>query len=407
VKLRVVLLAMAALCAARYAEAGTLVINANASDPAPRAAWEAAVTGFRADNSDVSVRLNLYDHESYKRSLRNWLTGAAPDVVFWFAGHRMRELALPRLLEDVSDLFTPEIRGQLHPGAVGLVSAEGRQYGVPYTYYHVGLYVRRDLLARAGVEAPRDWPELLRACERLKAAGIEPVALGTRDLWPSAGWFDYIDLRQNGHAFHMALMFGEVPYSDARVAAVFARWRELVDRGCFVRDHASMSWQESQALLYRGDAAMMLIGNYIVPNFPADVAPLIDLVRFPTIDPALGRFEEAPVNSLHIPARARNKEDARRFLAYLLRPEVQERLNRRLLLIPVNTRSGVAEDRFLQQGAALLAEAEGLSQYFDRDTSEELAQVAMKAFQEFLSKPDRLDEALLLVERVRQRVYRR
>src|SRR4051812_5601609 len=68
------------------AAAATLVINANTADPTPRAAWEGAVQRFQLENPDVRVELNTYDHESYKKSLRNWLTSTAPDVVFWFAG---------------------------------------------------------------------------------------------------------------------------------------------------------------------------------------------------------------------------------------------------------------------------------------------------------------------------------
>src|ERR1700752_4231028 len=79
----------AALCwlgVAGVSVAGTLVINANSADPGPRAAWEATVGEFQRANPDIDVELNVYDHESYKKSLRNWLTGRPPDVVFWFAG---------------------------------------------------------------------------------------------------------------------------------------------------------------------------------------------------------------------------------------------------------------------------------------------------------------------------------
>ena len=84
---------------AQPASARTLIINANTSDPAPRAAWEAVVADFRRDNPGVDVKFNLYDHESYKKSIRNWLTGASPDVVFWFAGNRMREFVSRNLLD--------------------------------------------------------------------------------------------------------------------------------------------------------------------------------------------------------------------------------------------------------------------------------------------------------------------
>jgi multiple sugar transport system substrate-binding protein len=167
----------------------------------------------------------------------------------------------------------------------------------------------------------------------------------------------------------------------------------------------SVSWQESQALLYQGKAAMMLIGNFIVPNFPADIRDRMEFAPFPAIRAEIPRFEEAPVNTLHIPARARNKDDARRFLAYVLRADVQEALNKATLQIPVNLRSAVAPDRFLTQGRDLLAKSDGLSQYFDRDTSEDLASIAMKGFQEFMVYPDRLDAILATIERARQRIY--
>jgi multiple sugar transport system substrate-binding protein len=396
-----------ALAFAGQATAGTLVINANTSDPAPRAAWEAVVADFERDNPGVDVKFNVYDHESYKKAIRNWLTGASPDVVFWFAGNRMREFVGRKLLADVSDLFTQEVRASMPRAGIDLVSVNERQYGVPYSYYQIGLYFRRDLLDRAGIrEVPATWAELIEVCRSLKAEGIEPFAIGSKDLWPTAAWFDYLDLRINGHAFHMALTRGEVPYMDARVRAVFAKWRELLDLGCFAKNHASLSWQESQALLYQGRAAMMLIGNYIVANFPPELRERMDFAAFPAIRYPAGRFEEAPTNSVHIPAAARNKDDARRFLAYVMRTDVQERINRALLLLPVNIKSATADDRFLRKGQALLANAEALSQFFDRDANEDLATIAMKGFQEFMINPDRLDSVLDGIERARLRIYR-
>jgi multiple sugar transport system substrate-binding protein len=395
------------LALAGPASARTLVINANTSDPAPRAAWEAAVADFQRENPGVEVKFNIYDHESYKKSIRNWLTGASPDVVFWFAGNRMREFVRRKLLSDVSDLFTAEVRAAIRGPGIDLISVNGRQYGVPYSYYQLGLYFRRDLLERAGVrQQPANWADLLDACLKLKADGLEPFAIGSKDLWPTAAWFDYLDLRINGHAFHMDLMRGDVAYTDPRVRAVFAKWRELLDLGCFARNHASLSWQESQALLYRGRAAMMLIGNYIVPNFPPEVRDRMDFAPFPAMRFAAGRFEEAPTNSIHIPAGAGNKEDARRFLAYVLRADVQERINRALLLLPVNSKAAIADDRFLKKGQALLANAEALSQFFDRDANEDLATIAMKGFQEFMINPERLDSVLDGIERARKRIYK-
>ena len=402
----VIVLAGVLLAATQVCGARTLVINANTSDPSPRAAWESAVAGFRAEHPGIEVELNVYDHESYKRSIRNWLTSVSPDVVFWFAGTRMRQFVAAGLLADVSALFTPAVKAALPEAAVALVSAGGRQYGVPYAYYQVGLYFRSDLMAKAGVAAPVDWAQLLAACDKLKAAGVVPFAIGSKDLWPAAAWFDYLNLRGNGHDFHMALMNGRVSWLEPRVRATFGKWRELVARDCFAKGHVSMSWQESAMLLHRGEAAMMLIGNYIVPTFPADVRPQMDFAPFPTIEPAFARHEEAPTNSIHIPARARNKADAQRFLAYVLRANVQEAIARSMLLIPANLDAALVDDRFVRKGRDLIRSADKLSQFLDRDTDEGLAAVAMKGFQEFMVHPDRLDRILANIERARAQVYR-
>ena len=405
--LRAALFGATAMLLATQADAGTLVINADTSDPAPRAAWEATVEAFKKAHPDVEVKFNVYDHESYKKSIRNWLTSASPDVVYWYVGNRMAQFVKPGLLEDVSSVYTDEVKAEMGNVATGLVTVDGKQYGVPYTYYQWGIYYRKDLLDAAGVTAPpTTWEEFVDACGKIKASGVEPIAIGSKDLWPTAGWFDYLNMRINGLEFHMELMAGKVPYTDDRVRAVFAKWGELLDKGCFVKNHASVSWQESQSLLYQGKAAMMLIGNFIVPNFPPEVKDKMEFVAFPKINPEIGDYEDAPMDSIHIPAKAQNKEDAKKFLAFVAQADVQEAINKALLQVPVNQKAAVADDRFLRAGQQLLTNADGIAQFFDRDTSEDLATIGMKGFQEFMIKPERLDKVLEDLERARKRIYK-
>lgn len=178
------------ISSAHLSVASVLVIYSNASDPAPRSAWEQAIQRFQTENPDIDVRFNIFDHESYKKSIRNWLTSAPPDVVFWFAGTRMRQFVDLGLLLDVSALFTADVKSELHHAAIDRVTVHRRQYGVPYAHYHIGLFFRRDIFERAGVsEPPRDWMAFLMACDKLKIIGVEPIAIGTQDLWPAAAWF--------------------------------------------------------------------------------------------------------------------------------------------------------------------------------------------------------------------------
>ena len=386
--------------------AGELVINADTSDPAPRKAWDDTIARFKTENPAIDVKFNVYDHESYKKSIRNWLTSASPDVVFWYSGNRMRQFVKPGLLEDLSPLYTDPVKTALGPIVVDLVSDAGQQYTVPYTYYQWGLFYRKDLFDTAGIaEAPKTWDALLDDCDKLNKAGVAPIAIGTKDLWPTAGWFDYIDMRVNGYDFHMQLMAGKVPYTDPRVKDVFAHWKQLLDRQCFVKNHASSSWQESQSLLYQGKAAMMLIGNFITGSFPAEVEKSMAFAPFPTINASAGDGEDAPIDTIAIPAKAKNKADAMTFLAFVLRADVQQAINMTTNQIPVNKQSAAPDNRFIAAGKDLLSNTKHLAQFFDRDTSEDLATGGMKGFQEFMMNPTREDKVLDELERARKRIY--
>lgn len=397
--------AFAAGLLATPALAGTLVFNTDTSDPQPKAAFEAVVKQFEAENPGITVQMNVYDHESYKSSIRNWLTSAPPDVALWYSGARMRQFVTPGLLEDVSALFTPEARSQFAAKVLDTVTVNGKQFGVPYSYYQWGLFARTDLLKKAGVGEIKTWDDLLSACDKLRAAGVEPVDLGSKDLWPTAGWFDYIDLRLNGYEFHTQLTEGKVSWQDPKVRAVFARWKQLLDHQCFISNHTSLSWQESQSLMYQGKAGMMLIGNFFTQGMPADVAANIGYMTFPTITPGVAEAEEAPIESINIPAGAKNKADAMKLLAFMMRADVQTTVNKTLRQLPTNTAAQVSDDRFLKAGATQLDAAAHLTQFLDRDTSEDLATIAMKGFQEFMVKPERLDAVLATIERARKRIY--
>jgi multiple sugar transport system substrate-binding protein len=394
--------------AAATAHAGTMVINTDASDPAPKAAFEAAVKDFEAANPDVKVKVNTFDHEGFKTSIRNFLSAEPPDIVTWYAGNRMAPFVNAKLLEDVSDLWQKEGLNDKLKSAAASMTIDGKKWGVPYTYYQWGIYYRKDIFAKQGINEPKTWKELVDACAKLKAAKITPFAIGTKQTWPTGGWFDYLDLRVNGYEFHMDLTAGKVPYTDKRVAAVFDRWDELVKPGYFLPNHASYMWQEALPAFVKGEAAMYLMGNFAVA--PMKEAGLTDaqigFMVFPNITPGLPRSEDAPTDTLHIPAKAKNKADARRFLAFMAKADVQAKMNGILGQLPVNKEATVPADPFLKGGFEMLSTAHALAQFYDRDALAEMAKVGMDGFQQYMLNPGDRGAILQRLEDVRKRVYK-
>ncbi|WP_320825868.1 ABC transporter substrate-binding protein [Reinekea sp.] len=384
--------------------AGTLVINSNQSDPAPKKAWAEMIAQFETENPDIDVKINEYDHEGYKSAIRNWLVTTPPDVVFWFAGNRMKFFVDRGLFEDVSDVWADEGLNDSMSSTKASLSVDGKQYGVPYSYYQWGIYYNKGMFDKLGLSEPQTWEEFIAVCEALKANDITPITIGTKYLWTAAGWFDYLNMRTNGLAYHIDLMDGKIPYTDAGVKNTFANWKQLIDGEYFLANHASYSWQEAQPPMFNGEAAMYLMGNFLTPNFPEGMD--FDFFPFPIIDPSIGRFEDAPTDTVHIPARAENKADARKFLAYVALPENQTKLNIVLNQLPPNKYAETADNKFLVQGSEMLGSADGTAQFYDRDTPPAMASEGMKGFQEFMINPDRIDKILENLERVRNRVFK-
>ncbi|HEX2581999.1 MAG TPA: extracellular solute-binding protein [Dongiaceae bacterium] len=393
---------------ASKAMAGDLVINTDASDPAPKKAWELIVAGFEKENPDIKVKLNTFDHEGFKTSIRNFLSADAPDIVTWYAGNRMAPFVKAKLFADVTDVWTDNKLDDAMKSTAASMEMNGKKWGVPYTYYQWGVYYRKDIFQANGIAVPTKWDEFVAACAKLKAAGIIPIAIGTQAPWPAAGWFDYLDLRVNGYEFHRDLTAGKIPYTDDRVKAVFAKWADLVKPGYFVENSAALKWQDALPLLTQGKAAMFLLGNFIVA--PAKEAGLTDanfgFFPFPEITPGVARAEDAPTDTVHMPAKAKHKAEAKKFLAYIARADVQAAANEALGQLPTNNQSAKPNDPFLQAGFDMLSSASALAQFYDRDAPADMAKAGMEGFQQFLAKPDNVDQILGELEKARKRIYK-
>ena len=389
--------------------AGTLKVTNNSSNVDIHKLWkETIIPTFEKENPDIKVEMTIYDHEAYKTQIRNFLPAEPPDVVNWFSGNRMKFFVNQGLFEDVSDVWDQNNLHNELAAARSTMTVDGKQWGVPTTYYQWGFYYRKDIFAKYGLGEPRSMADLMNIFETLKKNGVAPIAIGTKYLWTAAGWFDFLNLRINGYDFHMALMDGEVSYEDQRLDRVFDVWGEIAKSGYYIDNHASYSWQEGMAPMINGDAAMYLLGNFIIPDLMrAGLEGKIGYFQFPVIDGSVRTYEEAPTDSMHIPARAKNKKDARRFLAFLGRADIQKIIADASGMLSTNNQSPPPTDEFLKIGFKVLSESAGLAQFYDRDTPPEMAKEGMKGFQEFMVKPDREKQIRQRIERARKRIFKK
>jgi len=332
----------------------------------------------------------------------------APDITSWYPGNRMGPFVDAGLFEPITDLWKAEGLDQDMAAIEPTMTRNGEVWGVPYSYYQWGVYYRKDIFDKLGLTEPTTWDELLTVSKTLKENDITPFTIGTKFLWTAAGVFDYINLRTNGYDVHNALTAGEIKYTDPRIVETFNNWKTLIDMGAFIDNHATMSWQDAIAPFASGDAAMYVMGNFSVDGYlnAGLTMDQIDYFQFPEITPGLPMAEEAPADAFFIPSGAKNKEDARKFLAFIARPEIQTAWNETIGQLPPNSKATVSDNKFIQEGFAVVSNAAGLAQFFDRDAPAEMAKAGMEGFQEFMIKPDRMMAILERLDKIQERVYK-
>ncbi|MBG7620399.1 extracellular solute-binding protein [Herbaspirillum sp. AP02] len=409
IRMTVIAGCLAASAWSSAALAGTLAVNIAYKGAVQRAVWQSTMDEFKKANPDVEIKASFIEEEAYKVQLPGWLSTQAPDVINWHNGERMAFYASRGLLEDLSEDWKKNGWDTTYASTKEASSWQGKQYSAPTVYYSWGMFYRKDLFKKVGIAGePKTWDEFLEACKKLKAAGIAPVAVGGRDAWTLAGWFDYLDLRINGNAFHQQLMAGDVAYTDPRVKKVYTAWKSLIDNKVFIDNALSYDLDGAQPFLFQGKAAMMLMGTFIAKGFPAKLAPEMGYFQFPIIDAAVPTAEEGPTESIHIPAKARNKADAHRFIAFVGTPAISAKLAEGLGSLPANSKSPAPSDPISRIGFEILSNAKGgISQFYDRDMTKEMADEGMKGMQKFISDPNKLDDVLNDLEQARKRIYKK
>lgn len=407
-KLAVAALAFTALTAwqpaARAAE--TLVINTDRSGAGQKEAMNKIAADFEAANPGVTVDINYSDVESYKTSIRNFLVASPPDIAFWFTGARMRAFTQRDLFEDLTPFFDENGLREVMGPFVDAVTDDGKQYMMPTNFNIWGFFYNKAVFEQQSLQPPKTWDELMAASAKLKENGVVPFAIGTRDLWANALWFDFLTKRTAGLDFYMQLMDGKASYTDEKIKRVFEIWKDPIDKGYFLENASSYGWQEAIPFLNQGRAGMYLLGPYVLTSLPAEARGNMGFFPFPKVDPAVPDYEQVSINGVGIPKGAKNKELAKRFLAFLAQPAQLDAFAKGGSVVPARTDAKLDQNDFASVQLELVRASAGSSQFYDRDTNPDMAQQGMKGFQEFLARPDRADAILDRLEATRERVFK-
>lgn len=248
----------------------------NATADPGLAAWQKVANDYHAAHPNVTIKVTPIQNEQFTTKVPAALESNDPPSIYqqWGGGSEATQLESGKLM-DMTSAVSSWI-GDLGPAASNW-QVNGKWYGVPYDYHIVGFWYRTDLFTKAGITSPPATMDDLNAdVVKLKAAGIAPVAIGSKDRWPDAFYWEYFVLRecpQNTISSSIGAKALTDPCFTKAGQDMQAFLATKPFQNAFLGTPAQQGAGSSAGLVANGQAAMELQGDWdlaVMPSLATD-----------------------------------------------------------------------------------------------------------------------------------------
>lgn len=267
-----------------------------------KALFQKRADEYTAAHPNVTINITVLENEAFKTKLTTVMqSGDPPDLFQSWGGGVMNQYATAGLLKDISpDLKQGGWGDSFSPGALAVYAYQGKNYGVPRDMGMVGFWYNKDLFTKAGIQAPpATWTDFLTDVKTLKAAGIVPIAVGEKDKWPGAFWWEYLAVRLGGQDAFTAAVSRKGAFTDQTFVDAGQKLADLIALQPFQDGFLGAVYNDESAQIGNGKAAMELMGQW-APGNEADqsldkkgIADKLGWFPFPTVEGGKGNAADA------------------------------------------------------------------------------------------------------------------
>jgi glucose/mannose transport system substrate-binding protein len=196
--------------------------------------------------------------------------GNPPTAMQFNTGKQFDDLVENDLLTDVDQIAREQKWAAIMPDAIiKATTRNGKIFAVPVNIHGQNwLWMSNAALQKAGAEAPTDWDNVFVALDKLKAAGLIPLAFSGQKNW-ERNLFNAVLVGKGGTELWESI-YGKRDVKAAAspafraVAETYGKLRAYVDPGAPGRN-----WNDATNLVIQGKAGMQIMGDWAKGEFAA------------------------------------------------------------------------------------------------------------------------------------------
>ncbi len=358
----------------------------------------AMTDAFTKANPDVSVNLEFVPYEGlHDKTVLAQGSGGGYDVVLfdviWPA-----EYATNKVLTDVTDKITGDMKSGVLPGAWTTVEYDGKRYGMPWILDTKYLFYNKEILEKAGIKAPpKTWAELSEQAKIIKDKGLLATPIAWSWSQAEAAICDYTTLvSAYGGSF---IKDGKPAFQTGGGLDALNYMVDSYKSGLTNPNSKEFLEEDVRRVFQNGEAAFALNWTYMynMANDPKDskVAGKVGVVPAPGVE---GKSTVSAVNGsmgLGITSTSKHPDEAWKYITFMTSQATQNQYAK--LSLPIWTSS--YDDPAVSKGQEeLIAAAKiGLAAMYPRPTTpkyQELSTALQQAVQESLLGQEKPEEAL-------------
>ncbi|MCR4406380.1 MAG: extracellular solute-binding protein [Anaerolineae bacterium] len=200
---------------------------------------------------------------NFKAILKTRLIGGDPPDTFQLhAGLEVEGYSPEQYLEPVDAIYASEGLEKVFPAdLLSLLKYKDHYWGVPVNIHRSNvLWYNKKVFEANNLTPPTTFEEFKTVAEALKAKGITPFVLGTKDGWEAGHIFEDVLAGTLGAEKYKGLWTGATPWTDPGVTQALENFKMMLSYAN--PDHSAHTWDSAGEYLIAGTGGMMIMGDW-------------------------------------------------------------------------------------------------------------------------------------------------